>query len=93
MAAGTNQQPLFDGLSPNEAVVHLRNEGYPIAKATLYKLVHERKIPFTKRGKRLVFSRKDLTNWLREGSIKTNNERLEELENYLATNKKKGGTK
>ena len=35
-----------------------------IAKATLYDYTHRRKIPFRKVGKRLLFSKKELTEWI-----------------------------
>ena len=35
-----------------------------LAKPTIYGLVHKRKIPFMKRGKKLYFSKKDVTNWI-----------------------------
>ena len=35
-----------------------------LAKQTIYGLVHNKKIPFHKRGKRLYFYDKELTEWI-----------------------------
>ncbi len=40
------------------------------SKATIYSLVHLRKIPFMKKGG-LFFSRKQLTDWINSGSMST----------------------
>jgi len=39
---------------------------------SIYRLVHERKIPHSKRGGRLYFSRKVLRAWIAQGDRKTN---------------------
>lgn len=38
-----------------------------LAKSTLYSKVCRREIPHIKRGNRLYFSKKDLTEWLQDG--------------------------
>lgn len=38
-----------------------------LAKSTLYSKVCRREIPHIKRGNRLYFSKKDLTEWLKDG--------------------------
>ena len=53
-----------------------------LAKPTIYGLVHGRSIPHSKRGKKLYFSRKELTEWLRQGKRKTNAEIAIEAANY-----------
>jgi excisionase family DNA binding protein len=45
-----------------------------LAKPTIYGLVSERKIPHTKRGKKLYFSRRELLDWLALGKRKTRDE-------------------
>jgi len=43
-------------------------------KATIYKLTHERKIPFHKPahgGRRIFFQREEIVQWLQSNSIKT----------------------
>ena len=41
---------------------------------TIYGLVHRAEIPVNKRGKRLYFSKQELTNWIKAGRKKTNDE-------------------
>ena len=56
---------------------------------TIYGLVHDAKIPVSKKGKRLYFSRQELTDWIKSGRKKTSAEISAEAENYLANHKKK----
>jgi excisionase family DNA binding protein len=42
-----------------------------LQRQTIYTLVSQRKIPFMKQGKRLHFSRSDLTAWLKTSNKKT----------------------
>lgn len=49
-----------------------------LTTATIYGLVWERKIPFAKQGKRLYFSRQELTDWVRSGRQKTSAELTQE---------------
>ncbi len=53
-----------------------------LAKPTIYSLVSERKLPHSKQGKRLYFSRQELTDWLKQGKRKTQAEIKFEAENY-----------
>lgn len=53
-----------------------------LAKPTIYSLCSERKIPHSKQGKRLYFSRQELTDWLKQGKRKTQAEIKIEAENY-----------
>ena len=56
------------------------------AKATIYSLVSTRKIPHSKRGGNLYFSRKELTDWIKGGKRKTQSEISELAENYKGEN-------
>jgi excisionase family DNA binding protein len=56
---------------------------------TIYGLVHRAEIPVNKRGKRLYFSKKELTTWIKAGRKKTNDEISEEAETYLNKQKRK----
>ncbi len=56
---------------------------------TLYGYVHRAEIPVCKKGKRLYFSKDDLTNWIKEGKKKTLAEISAEADLYLI--KRKGG--
>ena len=53
-----------------------------LAKPTIYGLVSERKIPHSKRGKKLYFSRKELLIWLTNGKRKTQDEIAIEAANF-----------
>lgn len=77
------QQPTEQFLNIDEAAEFLG-----IAKATLYVKVSNRDVPSIRRGKRLYFSTLDLTEYLKGGKRKTNEEISQEADNYL---KKKGG--
>jgi excisionase family DNA binding protein len=61
------------------------------AKPTIYGLVHDRKIPHSKQGKQLYFSRKELTDWLKAGKRKTQAELALDAENF-SPNKPKNKT-
>lgn len=50
---------------------------------TIYGLVHQSVIPVNKKGKRLYFSKKELTSWIHTGRRKTLYEIKEEADNYL----------
>lgn len=60
-----------------------------LAKPTIYGLVCHSKIPCMKKGKKLYFSRQELTEWLKQGKKKTISEMQEEADNFL-TKKKRG---
>jgi hypothetical protein len=53
----------FDEMNGDQARELLGSPGKPLSKSKLYKLSHERLIPFKKFGSRLVFSRKELIEW------------------------------
>lgn len=50
---------------------------------TLYGFTQRSEIPFCKRGKRLYFSKREITEWIKQGRKKTNSEIFAEAENYL----------
>ncbi|MFR3329536.1 MAG: helix-turn-helix transcriptional regulator [Odoribacter splanchnicus] len=62
-------------------------------KATIYKLTHERKIPFHKPahgGRRIFFKREEINQWLQSNRVETHEEFLKSWreENDLKTKKK-----
>lgn len=63
--------------------LHLKNP-------TIYGLVHHRKIPFSKKGKVLYFSKKELQSWIDSGRHKTTAEIEQEVINNLS---QRGGKK
>lgn len=50
---------------------------------TLYGLVHDAKIPVSKQGKRLYFSKQEVTAWVKAGRKKTAIELSLEAEKYI----------
>lgn len=58
---------------------------------TIYGYVQRQEIPVNKRGKRLYFSKKELTEWIKAGRKKTVSEIAAEAGNSLLNAKKKGG--
>jgi excisionase family DNA binding protein len=73
-----------DLLNISEAANYLN-----LAKASVYNLVCQSKIPCMKKGKKLYFSRQELMDWLREGKKKTISEMQEEADNFLTSKKKR----
>lgn len=63
-----------------------------VAIPTIYGLVNRRAIPFMKKSKRLYFSKKELTEWIRQSRRKTTDEIAEEAEQYCIR-KGKGGAR
>ena len=61
-----------------------------LAVPTIYGLVNRRIIPYMKKGKRLFFSRKELTDWIKTGRRKTTIEISKEAEKHIS-GKRKGG--
>ncbi len=62
--------------------IELAIEVTRLAKPTIYSLVSTRKIPHSKRGKKLYFSRKELKEWVKEGKRKTQDEIADEAVNF-----------
>lgn len=54
---------------------------------TIYGLVHRAVIPVSKRGKRLYFSKAELTQWIKDGRKKTTKEIAAEAQQYLKSKK------
>lgn len=61
------------------------------AVPTLYAYVQRKEIPVNKRGRRLYFSKQELTEWVKAGRKKTASEIKSEAGDYLLNTKKKGG--
>lgn len=64
----SKDQSTDDFLSVTEAAKLLR-----LKKSTLYIKTHLKTIPFMKRGRNLLFSKKQLINYLYDGQVKTSN--------------------
>ncbi|AZA58601.1 helix-turn-helix transcriptional regulator [Chryseobacterium shandongense] len=42
-------------------------ENIPLKKSTIYSMVSRKKIPYKKIGKKLIFNKKDINNWINNG--------------------------
>jgi len=54
-----------------------------LSKATFYGLVSRSEVPCMKKGKRLYFSRQELTEWIKAGRKKTLSEIAADTDSYL----------
>lgn len=61
------------------------------AKPTVYAWIGQRSIPYYKKGKKLMFLKSEIDNWLKEGRRKTAAEIQAEAEQFV--NNRKGGLK
>ena len=72
----TREIPPKENLLSEEALIFLKEQGYPITKTTLNKMCSLGEIPYKRQGKRRVFSRSQLLAWLSQGcpnkQLKTN---------------------
>lgn len=59
-----------------------------ICKSFGYKLTSNRKIPHSKRGKRIYFEKSELDNWLISNKVKDINAIQKDADNYNYTQKK-----
>jgi excisionase family DNA binding protein len=57
-----------------------------IAKQTLYSLTSRRKIPFYKNGKKILFKRGDLEEWMNAGKQEQLSKVHQEARNYVRQN-------
>lgn len=58
-----------------------------LAVPTIYSKVQRKELPVCRRGKRLYFSEKELTEWVKEGRQRTSNEITEEAKSFLRVNR------
>jgi len=67
-----------DTISIEDAVVFLKENGYPTSKAKIYQLTSTNLLPHSKFGKKLVFSKKELLKWAIDSTVdmRSNNEGL-----------------
>lgn len=59
-----------DGLSIDNAVRFFADQGIPTTKQNLYNLVFKKEIPYCKVGRRVVFSRKELLQWIESRTVR-----------------------
>lgn len=54
-----------------------------LSKPTIYSKVSKAEIPYMKRGKRLYFSKLELTDFIKQGRVKSNEELKSEAHTFL----------
>jgi len=85
--------PTFpERLSKDQALAFLTENGFPTTTGNLYKMTANSEIPCARIGKRLIFSKRDLLNWIEDRSIsKTDSlHKTEKLISKSARNQLKG---
>ncbi|MCX6243687.1 MAG: helix-turn-helix domain-containing protein [Bacteroidetes bacterium] len=84
LAKSDDPQPESDQLLTIQQAAEVLHLTVP----TMYGLVQRASIPVCKRGKRLYFSKQELTSWIMAGRKKTISEIDAEAENYLSSRKR-----
>jgi len=85
-----NDQPLTVGDSDELLTAQQTADFLDLSKASVYGLVHAGKIPGAcKRGKRLYFSKQELTDWIKSGRKQTAAELTAKAEHYTISQTKK----
>ncbi|KEY20342.1 helix-turn-helix domain-containing protein [Kaistella antarctica] len=54
-------------------------EYIPLTISTVYTMVHKQKIPFNKIGKKLVFNREEIDDWIKNGQQTKMNIKLPQI--------------
>lgn len=57
-----------------------------LSKSSVYGLVHQNKIPFHKKGKRLYFLKSEILDWIKSGKHQTKSELEDKADAYLLKN-------
>lgn len=86
LAAFFATHALDKGTAPPDEIggVELAEVITGLARPTIYSLASQRKIPHSKQGKKLYFSRFELTEWIKAGRRKTTADLQAEAESYTA---------
>ena len=84
---------LLESAKPAEKKKDLLNiqeaaEFLNLSKSTLYNKVNKRELPVMKKGKRLYFSRAELTDYIKSGKVLSDREIEEQTNNFLSNSKK-----
>lgn len=69
-AVKPKEKPEPDALTIEQAAELLTEQGYPSTKRTIYGLVFNKEIPCRKIGRRNVFSRKELLQWIESRAVR-----------------------
>ena len=73
------QKAQAEVMNIDDAVVFLKENGLPITKKSLYGKTFSGTIPFKRIGKRLVFSRKELLQWIESRTYRPHSQSDEAL--------------
>lgn len=89
-----NQQPAPQQQAPHQPTTEILDvDGAAILlglkKTYIYKLTHNRIVPYYKTGKRIYFKRDELVGYVMRIRVKTQDEIEQEAENYLARKSRK----
>ncbi|OKL39534.1 helix-turn-helix domain-containing protein [Pontibacter flavimaris] len=83
-------KPQLDTLSTDQLLtVEEASKFLTLAIPTVYTLVQRRILPACKQGKRLYFSKEELTAWVMQGRKKTRSEVEAEVAAYKSTHRRK----
>lgn len=84
-------QKVPDSCSVEQALQFLLENGYKISKSRLYKMTANRELPFKYFGRRIVFSRNELLEWVEQQTIPSSSS--DETLLVLAKNARKKSSK
>lgn len=65
-----NEPVETDGLTVEEAARFMTGQGIPTTRASLYNLVYKNAIPHRKFGRRTIFSKKELLEWIESRTVR-----------------------
>ena len=86
-----NLNPHSRDISPEDDITNVKGAAKILdsTSGTIYNLVHERRIPYHKQGKKLYFFKSELLEWIKNGKHKTR-EQIAESVNQTLSEQKKG---
>ena len=64
-----NEPVETDGMNVDDAARFITEQGIPTTRATLYNLVYKEAIPYKKFGRRTVFSKRELLDWIESRTV------------------------
>tara|TARA_R110002020_G_scaffold474467_2_gene706003 strand:+ start:34 stop:438 length:405 start_codon:yes stop_codon:yes gene_type:complete len=86
-----NLNPRSRDINPEDDITNVKGAAKILdsTSGTIYNLVHERRIPYHKQGKKLYFFKSELLEWIKNGKHKTR-EQIAESVNQTLSEQKKG---
>lgn len=60
----------FDTISIDNLITFLAEYGYKTTKGQIYKLTSSKQIPYLKLGNKLMFSKREITGWIKNKAIR-----------------------